>query len=659
MYWYEPNTYRTMKNIAGTLNETLISKYQIQSRDILNELLKIHGIDWENTDIITNFYKFINHNKLNDVSIDDNSNKNEKNIEGIIQESLLPLKKIIGYDALYRKLQELYRKKEAKRLTGELYDYSLAINDSSNILRPYCYAFNASSLVMEGRKFGQLWSKPCKHVASYISCLCETIHQMSHHLAGAIAIGTFFFDITYILLKKEKYQFDIIYDKNFKKKIINEFQQFIHSVNHLSRNALESPFSNVSIFDRIKIKNIVNDLDFYFKDISGSELIEFIMELQKIYLNFINEGDPTKNGMPYRFPICTINLSINKNKEIQDKEFLNYITEKLDIFRYNIFVSEGNKMASCCRLLNNTELYDLASQSNSFGAGGSISLGSHRVVTINFNRIALESQDYNQYISILDKRIENTAKILKAHKELIKETTDKGLQLFISNGYVNINRMFSTFGILGIYEASLYAKKYFNVHQDEFIEKILKHLNNKVLEISKEYDILGNIEQIPGESMAIRLRDADRLIFGKEYVPYRMYSNQFIPLWENVSIFERLKIDGKYNKLLTGGGIVHATIIENITSQQAKKLIQYAAKCGCEHFALNAIYSLDSKGHAVLGDYEECPICGDKIIEKMTRVVGFFTPVGSWNKTRREWEFPKRHRLKQENFCEKENISNS
>jgi hypothetical protein len=26
----------------------------------------------------------------------------------------------------------------------------------------------------------------------------------------------------------------------------------------------------------------------------------------------------------------------------------------------------------------------------------------------------------------------------------------------------------------------------------------------------------------------------------------------------------------------------------------------------------------------------------------MTRVVGFFVPISSWNKTRREWEFDKR-----------------
>jgi anaerobic ribonucleoside-triphosphate reductase len=36
------------------------------------------------------------------------------------------------------------------------------------------------------------------------------------------------------------------------------------------------------------------------------------------------------------------------------------------------------------------------------------------------------------------------------------------------------------------------------------------------------------------------------------------------------------------------------------------------------------------------GDINKCPICGEDIIEKYTRVVGFFVPISSMNKTRRE-----------------------
>jgi anaerobic ribonucleoside-triphosphate reductase len=46
------------------------------------------------------------------------------------------------------------------------------------------------------------------------------------------------------------------------------------------------------------------------------------------------------------------------------------------------------------------------------------------------------------------------------------------------------------------------------------------------------------------------------------------------------------------------------------------------------------------------GDLSKCPTCGADIIDKYTRVVGFFVPVSSMNKTRREWEIPRRTKVK-------------
>jgi len=606
--------------------------------------------------------------------------------------------------------------------------------------------------------------------------------------------------------------------KSVRKEIENQFQCFVHSVNHLSRSACESPFTNVSIFDRPKLKKLISEMDFMFqipKDDNANHslnyIIDYVMELQKIFIEFFDKGDPTKNGMPYRFPVCTTNISIEKNDkeeyEILDKEFLDYICSR-DIYRYNIFVSESQKTASCCfhpsqkitiknkegnirvltfkelvdniknisdlkiyhmgdwkkfekvkvkydkpfykittefnhelivtedhlhpiydpksntfkkgvktidldtshylkccvvkptddedikivhdclgmvmtikiksieeykndigyaycvniindepyftltngiithncRLLSDSEMMELASQSNSFG-GSSISIGSHRVCTINFMRVAMESKSEEEFFKILDERIESTAKILNAHKELIKDLKNKGLQQFISNGWINFTRLFSTFGILGIYEASKLFKQKFGNHRDAE-GLMLKFMNDKVEEYSKKYGIIGNIEQIPGESFAVRLAKADKLIYGEVNIPYKLYANQFIPLWEDATIWEKLKADGKYNRLITGGGIVHATIGEKVTATQAKQIIEYAVKCGCEHFALNAIYSECENKHVHFGDIQVCPTCNGQIVEKRTRVVGFFTPVSSWNPIRREWEFPRRTKVR-------------
>lgn len=798
---FEPTakTARTLRNIKHVVERTLKQKYGIDDAATTESLLKIHGLNTKQFDFVSCVENDLNEDVLNDASIDPNANKCEKTIESLMVEASNPAKKAIGYDMLYRQMKNDYGKEEAKRLSGEMYSFALALADATKILSCYCYSIDASILVKKGRDFGQLHSKPCKRLCSYISSLCETIHQMSNHLAGAIAVGTFFMDCAHVLMftdnNGEGYTLEQIKtDKELRKMIENEYQQFVHSVNHLSRNASESPFSNISIFDRPKLKTLLSGegMPEYFEGKDINFVIDYIMELQKIFVEFFDKGDVLSEGMPYRFPVVTCNFSKDeKEAEVLDEDFLNYMVDK-DIYRYNIFTSTGTKVASCCfrgsdlvkvrdpqnneitmtfkelsekditgykilrfdtweefenvkvpytdhwvkvitkdgsvnyytkdhlihtihgdipaiklkakdslilnknavsiegdknyveiesiyasintdgvaycvrmkdqsnpyftlpngiithncRLINDVDLMkEFGSQSNSFGGVG-ISLGSHRVVTINFNRIALEANTYKEYKEILVQRIEDAAKILASHKRLLVHLTEKGYQLFIKNGWIRMDRLFSTFGVLGLVEVENTIKSkggFEDLSNDiDIIGESLKILDQKMFEVSEKYGIMGNIEQIPGESMAIRLSKADKLLYGDHKVPYKLYANQFVPLWKKASLWEKLSADGKYNKMITGGGIVHAQIGERVTPTQAKKIIKYAIKSGCEHFALNAVYTKCNNGHTSFGNHSVCPHCGSQFLKHYTRVVGFFTEVENWAPERRVWEFPNR-----------------
>lgn len=827
------STTRTIKNIKKNIIATLRSNYPFingRVKEVADVILKKHGLHEDSFDFVNLFESGL-HENINDISIDDNANKNEKVLRGYLNELEKSVDKLIGYDVLYRTMKDLYGEKEAKKLTGEMYTYALGLSDSSNILLAYCWSLDASKLVTTGREFGVLKSKPAKRVSSYISMLCETIHQMSNHLAGAIAIGSFFLDLAHLMIYKERRTLnELRTDKRIRKMIENEVQQFIHSINHLSRNGAESPFTNVSIFDRPKLEGLISDDNYgwYFpnhkaistdndlQDKMSNEdfkkyVVDYIMEIQNLFMDFFEKGDPLQNGMPYRFPVNTINFSKVKNEstgkfEIQDKEFLKAVCKR-DISRFNIFSSAGTKICSCClsgdeiievsnskqtlaefiesynvdklanfekdisnenlfvdsfnvesnkiekdkilkvfkqpndtgslleftcefgsnqvtpnhilivkdkesgvisevpaykvkeeiqkyyipvelvdktiiwdsilfvdtfkhsdsvycietennhnfvanniithncRLINDIEMLDFASQSNSLGGGGSISLGSHRVITINFQRIALECQSFEDYLNILSFRVEEAAKILKAHKLLLLKFTKEGYEPFIANGFINPKRLFSTFGLLGIYEANKTLRQKFDIPEDRDITgEILDYFNTKVNEVSKQYGIIGNIEQIPGESFAVRLAEADKAIYGFGDDYYKLYANQFCPLYEDFTLAEKIKTDGKYNMKLTGGGIVHIQIATQTTPQQNEQLIKFACAEGCEHFALNRVYSRCKKCGKVYNtkvDKCDCGAEGDDL-ERLTRVIGFFTPVSSWGKVRREWEFPRR-----------------
>lgn len=827
------STTRTIKNIKKNIIATLRSNYPFingRVKEVADVILKKHGLHEDSFDFVNLFESGL-HENINDISIDDNANKNEKVLRGYLNELEKSVDKLIGYDVLYRTMKDLYGEKEAKKLTGEMYTYALGLSDSSNILLAYCWSLDASKLVTTGREFGVLKSKPAKRVSSYISMLCETIHQMSNHLAGAIAIGSFFLDLAHLMIYKERRTLnELRTDKRIRKMIENEVQQFIHSINHLSRNGAESPFTNVSIFDRPKLEGLISDDNYgwYFpnhkaistdndlQDKMSNEdfkkyVVDYVMEIQNLFMDFFEKGDPLQNGMPLRFPVVTLNFSKVKNEttgkfEIQDKDFLKAVCKR-DISRFNIFSSAGTKICSCClsgdeiveisnskktlsefiesyntdkltnfekdisnenlfvdsfnvesnkiekdrilkilkqpnntgellkftcefgskqvtpnhilivkdkesgvilevpaykvkeeiqkyyipvelidktviwdailfvdtfkhsgsvycletennhnfvanniithncRLINDIEMLDFASQSNSLGGGGSISLGSHRVITINFQRIALECQSFEDYLNILSFRVEEAAKILKAHKLLLLKFTKEGYEPFIANGFINPKRLFSTFGLLGIYEANKTLRQKFDIPKDRDITgEILDYFNTRVNEVSKQYGIIGNIEQIPGESFAVRLAEADKAIYGFGDDYYKLYANQFCPLYEDFTLAEKIKTDGKYNMKLTGGGIVHIQIATQTTPQQNEQLIKFACAEGCEHFALNRVYSRCKKCGKVYNtkvDKCDCGAEGDDL-ERLTRVIGFFTPVSSWGKVRREWEFPRR-----------------
>lgn len=683
----EATTTRTLKNIKKSLTYSLISSnYKLDSTDkieeVTNKILKVHGLHKDNFDFINQAGILITE-KLNSVSIDDNSNKNEKTIKGLLKEIECAVDKALGYDFLYRVMKELYGKKEAKRLAGLMFDYSLALADSSNILVPYCFAFDASKLVTIGRHFGQLESAPSKRISSYISALSETVHQLSSHLAGAVGIGTFFLDVAHLYLYKERKTLtELRSNKDTRKYIENEFQQFIHSVNHLSRNGIESPFSNISLFDRPKLHALIaaGNYDWYFdipdlqqllRDIEDHHfpedpnhrlekeyIVDVIMELQSIYLNLFDKGDPLKDGVPYRFPVTTINFSktLNTNTkkfEVEDKWFLRRFSKR-DVLRYNIFISIGTKVASCCRLISNSELLEYAAQSNSFGAGSSVSLGSHRVLTTNFARIALQCTDYLNFYTILKSRIEDSAKILKSHKQLILYLTEKGLQPFITNGWINPSRLFSTFGIIGVVEAVEILRARFGdiLPNTDIIKEMLEFYDSQVRDISEEYNIVGNIEQIPGESMSHRLATVDKLLYGEELVPYPLYANQLIPLWEqDATVWERIEIDGKYNQLFTGGGIVHINVGERLTPQQSELVINKAVESGCEHFAITGTLCVCGELHTSIGDKTTCPVCGESIEQKYARTVGYWAPVKDYHPIKQEHDHAKRKEYNQKDIA--------
>ena len=74
-----------------------------------------------------------------------------------------------------------------------------------------------------------------------------------------------------------------------------------------------------------------------------------------------------------------------------------------------------------------------------------------------------------------------------------------------------------------------------------------------------------------------------------------------------------------------------------------KKLIEYSVQHGVSHLAVNYGFGICKNNHTTIcGNSTTCPICDEQIIDWLTRIIGYFTKVSSWNKVRREYEFQNR-----------------
>jgi len=427
------------------------------------------------------------------------------------------------------------------------------------------------------------------------------------------------------LSDKDEYVYDVSVEND---------ENFIAGNGIMAHN---SPFVNISLFDRHNLEKVFSNTVFP----GGSQPdFDYIIRIQKLFGEWFAKGDPT-TGLPYRFPIVTVNLSVNKDREIEDNDFLDWVAKtNINNGCFNIYINEGNKIATCCRLSNEfTQI-----RADSLGNGG-LNVGSTRVVTLNLPRLAIESAgDEKQFMNLLDAKLDEARDLLLIHREEILERRIKQgfLKFFNPLHWFNLKMLFSTFGIIGVYEMCHYAGKHIETEEgQQFAERVLKYIEQYAQETSKETGYSFNVEEIPGESTAPALAKKDAILCGNT-IP--LYSNQYLPLTADVDAITRIKLTGRFMKYLSGGGILHLNIQEKITDPaKMKRLIELAVKEGVEHFAINYGFGICENGHtSPVGTGKTCPLCQGKIVDWFTRVIGYFTKTSSWNEVRREYEYPNR-----------------
>ena len=347
----------------------------------------------------------------------------------------------------------------------------------------------------------------------------------------------------------------------------------------------------------------------------------------------------------FTYPVLTYSLYY-KDGKFQDEDFAKWCSNhNIKWSDSNFFVSDNiGVLSNCCRLLSDTNKLDAFI--NSIG-GTALSVGSCRVSTVNLVRIAYESKlNKKKYLEILKSRVLLNCKALTSMRHILKRNIEKGLLPNYQDGAVELDKQFCTIGGIGVYEVmdmfglintDEFGNKSYSDEAIEFTTQILDTINE--VKDSFPCDFSFNLEFIPAENCAGVMCTADNLLY--EQNKYFIYSNQWIPLMEPCTIQEKCKLGSLFDKKCGGGCIAHIDIESRFPNEEtAWDMLNYVASQGVMYFAFTTKISVCKHKHAFIGS-KTCPKCGEPIADTYARVVGFYTPVSSYQRIRKQ-EFNKR-----------------
>lgn len=189
-------------------------------------------------------------------------------------------------------------------------------------------------------------------------------------------------------------------------------------------------------------------------------------------------------------------------------------------------------------------------------------------------------------------------------------------------------------GYIGVAEMcqALFGK---NHAQDEEVHKfalsVIKRINEYAAEASEKNNLNFSCYATPAEGLCrtalMYLRKQYGIIENVTSHDY-LTNSHHVPVWEEVSIYDKLRIEAPFCKYPTGGCITYleltSTFVKN--TKAVEDIIDYAFKeLDIPYLAFN--FPIDScLDCGYQGEFNDtCPQCGSKNIQQLRRVTGYLT----------------------------------
>jgi ribonucleoside-triphosphate reductase (formate) len=573
---------------------------------------------------ITAKHEFINSyinaaNAADGSKLDANANVSTKNIATLEAELNKDINIQVNRRIISDKIAELFDSELAHEYNRQIEAHEIYVHDETS-LKPYCTSITMYPFLTDGlTKLGGE-SKAPKHLNSFCGAFVNLIFAVSSQFAGAVATVEFLMYFDYFAGK----DYGDDYLVTHRKEIENHLQHVVYAINQpAAARGYQSVFWNISLYDEFYFDSMFGEFVFPDDELTKPTYPR-LDKLQRFFMKWFNAE---REKTILTFPVVTAAL-LTDGEKTEDVPFTEFCADELSNGNsFFLYLSESaDSLASCCRL--RSEIVD-NSFSYSLGAGG-VSTGSINVITVNMNRLVQDGR-------CLATEIKKIQKYQVAYREVMERYLNAGMLTVYDAGFISMEKQFLTIGINGLVEAAEYKGLTIdnNDAYKEFVSSQLKVIYDLNKEAKREYGYMFNTEFVPAENLGIKNSKwdaADGYSVSRECYNsyfYRVEDDELNPI-------DKIILHGNdIIQYLDGGSALHLNLEEYLTKEAYVKLINVAARNGCNYFTTNVKITICNEcEHIEKSTETKCLGCGSTDIDYATRIIGYLKRVSSFSSGR-------------------------
>lgn len=486
-----------------------------------------------------------------------------------------------------------------------------------DMLAAYCAGWSLKNLLHEGFNGvpGKAEAGPAKHLSAAVGQIVNFMGTLQNEWAGAQAFSSVdTYLAPYVRADHLTYE-----------QVEQSFQELIYNLNVPSRWGSQTPFTNFT-FDWVCPEDMRDKHPMIAgveQDFTYGDLTEEMHMINKAYISVMMKGDI--KGRPFTFPIPTYNMTPDFPWEDENTELLFEMTAKYGLPYFQNFINSvlkpGQIRSMCCRL--QLDLRELLAKGNGL-FGSAEQTGSIGVVTINCARLGyVYKGDEHGLLNRVDELLELAKTSLEIKRKVIQRLIDNGLFPYTKRYLGTLRNHFSTFGVNGINEMIRnFTNDEHNIADEwgqNFAEKFLNHIREKMVKIQEETGHMYNLEATPAESATYRFAREDKKRFkgilqaGTEENPYYTNSSQ-LPVNYTDDPFEALELQEKLQTKYTGGTVLHLYMGQRVSSAKVCRDIvrRVLTNYRLPYVTITPTFSICPKHGYISGEHKYCPICDEE-----------------------------------------------